>query len=369
MAQSSRASVKLEDRINSSLDQVIESDGAKKGRGVGRGVPKGGGRASTKGQWSTAGPDQRLVKGSGKAQRQEFNVKARENVGMVKKLQFVKQRHEPPAWGKTTKGTGKWSGKDNTRLRHLQIPSTGKGKGKASKGFQGQVAGYDGWAEPRRGSGRQGGAFRPRPRLKTQLLKMLWKGARALNIKHMGSRRDTGTLVVRSSSRGKGSTGKRDTWRGLRQLETKGPHSGKAAQDAGRALALARSGSRKGAGKQGKNRSSWTEAGNWDEEYESSDRNHWKRQAERGNEWAKASSKGKRRDGDAEKEANNHRSEHELSLEDRQLMKKITIVAQLDRTPEPSPAMRSFAAGNRSRNFTFERAGSLSSRIGANFGR
>ena len=72
----------------------------------------------------------------------------------------VKQRHDPPAWGKTTKGTGKWKGKGNTRSRHLQMASTGKGK--ASKGFQGQVAGYDGWAEPRHSSGRQGGAPRNR---------------------------------------------------------------------------------------------------------------------------------------------------------------------------------------------------------------
>merc|ERR1712070_376484 len=52
-----------------------------------------------------------------------------------------------------------------------------------------------------------------------------------------------------------------------------------------------------------------------------------------------------------------------LSADDRRMMKKITIVAQLDKVPKPPPAMRGSAAGEGrpSRG----QGGSLSSRFGA----
>jgi len=56
-----------------------------------------------------------------------------------------------------------------------------------------------------------------------------------------------------------------------------------------------------------------------------------------------------------------------LSADDRRMMKKITIVAQLDKVPKPPPAMRGAAVseGRSSRG----QGGSLSSRFGANFDR
>merc|ERR1711865_1322277 len=59
-------------------------------------------------------------------------------------------------------------------------------------------------------------------------------------------------------------------------------------------------------------------------------------------------------------------SEESLSAEDKVLMKKITIGAQLNKVPEPTPAMKGFAMGNRS-SASNERPGSLSRRFGANF--
>lgn len=65
----------------------------------------------------------------------------------------------------------------------------------------------------------------------------------------------------------------------------------------------------------------------------------------------------------------------DLSAEDRKMMKKITIVAQLDKVPMPPAAMQGLSspAGGRSvessRGFASERGGSLSSRFGANYER
>jgi len=58
----------------------------------------------------------------------------------------------------------------------------------------------------------------------------------------------------------------------------------------------------------------------------------------------------------------------QLSAEDRRMMKKITIVAQLDKVPKPHPAMHNIsnkAGGRRSSGD----GGSLSNRFAANFGR
>lgn len=57
----------------------------------------------------------------------------------------------------------------------------------------------------------------------------------------------------------------------------------------------------------------------------------------------------------------------QLSAEDRRMMKKITIVAQLDKVPKPHPAMLGMSNG-RGRRSSGD-SGSLSSRFAANFGR
>lgn len=56
-----------------------------------------------------------------------------------------------------------------------------------------------------------------------------------------------------------------------------------------------------------------------------------------------------------------------LSADDRRMMKKITIVAQLDKVPKPPPAMRGAAVGEG--RSSRGQGGSLSSRFGANFDR
>ncbi|CAE8606783.1 unnamed protein product, partial [Polarella glacialis] len=56
-----------------------------------------------------------------------------------------------------------------------------------------------------------------------------------------------------------------------------------------------------------------------------------------------------------------------LTSEDKRLMKKITIVAQLDKVPKPHPAMQGMSLG-RSGGGRGRDGGSLSSRFSANYG-
>lgn len=57
----------------------------------------------------------------------------------------------------------------------------------------------------------------------------------------------------------------------------------------------------------------------------------------------------------------------DLSAEDRKHMKKMTVVAQHDKVPNPGPAlMKGFASGQGRRK---RGEGSLGSRVGANFNR
>jgi hypothetical protein len=58
-----------------------------------------------------------------------------------------------------------------------------------------------------------------------------------------------------------------------------------------------------------------------------------------------------------------------LSMEDKQMMKKITVVAQLGKVPNPIPAMEANGANGANGNRKREGRGSLSSRFGANFNR
>uniref|UniRef100_A0A7S1WB13 Uncharacterized protein n=1 Tax=Alexandrium catenella TaxID=2925 RepID=A0A7S1WB13_ALECA len=59
-----------------------------------------------------------------------------------------------------------------------------------------------------------------------------------------------------------------------------------------------------------------------------------------------------------------------LSNEDRKMMKKITIVAQLDKVPKPPPAMQGLALNKGGKRSSSPRdSGALSSRFGANFDR
>lgn len=58
----------------------------------------------------------------------------------------------------------------------------------------------------------------------------------------------------------------------------------------------------------------------------------------------------------------------QLSAEDRRMMKKITIVAQLDKVPKPHPAMHNMSSKGGGRRSSGD-GGSLSSRFAANFGR
>jgi len=78
--------------------------------------------------------------------------------------------------------------------------------------------------------------------------------------------------------------------------------------------------------------------------------------------WGKGTGKGREREERHERRGDGD-AVGRLSADDERMMKKITIVAQLDKVPKPTSAMQGFSMGSRNRS---ERGGSLSRRFGAN---
>lgn len=138
----------------------------------------------------------------------------------------------------------------------------------------------------------------------------------------------------------------------------RGKSSGaQAIADADYGKGYSKGGSAKGSSKgKGSKRSGFKGGGNWDQDFDGYDR------------WADNSSYGKSGKGNSggggyveEKSATD-----QLTAEDKRMMKKITIVAQLDKVPKPHPAMQGMTPGKNSRRRS---EGSLSSRFAANYRR
>lgn len=308
------AEVKLEDKINTTLSQVIQTDWSGKGRGGtamkkmkgrGRGTAKGRGRVL---KWkSTEAKGRGRSKGKGKGG------------GSVKKTMFQKVK----TW-KTSAGGAKGKGKGPLKVRRT---SKGKGRGKwnenagkgSSKGRRSSKGnGRGNWSE---------NESRPAPRRGLKL----WEGAQAMKGKGRGQRQGKSKGKGRPDGNRKGQGKGKDRFRTSdgflvqrngRFMKRQGRSKG-GAKGGARALVIATGGMKRG----------------------------------RTSEYRKGSSKG-----GSERRNRNWGGDGDTSLsaEDRKMMKKITIVAQLDKVPKPSPAMQGL---NMSRGRRGERAGSLSRRF------
>jgi len=320
----------LEDKINTSLDKVIASDwqgarpssgkGTKKVKGRGRGKVKGAGRGVVQKKWSKGsgkGAGARQIQGAGKGNG-KGKVKVRRlgaGGGLVRKTKFAKARRSSPVWEQPQqKGKGKGKGKRSWGT--VQRGAKGKGKGK-----QRNQGGRE-WSENLSRQPRAGGFARRSNKGKG-------KG------KGKARYQDEGRMQMRPrKGQGKGKGKSRNQQQQQEQYRTsdgfrvrreggimkqrrpiaKGKGS---AKGGGRAFALATQGFKGGGGERSNQ--------------------GWGRGAEAGNS--------------------------RLSRDDEKIMKKITIVAQLDKVPKPSPAMQGLTMGSRSGGGRNERGGSLSRRF------
>eukprot|EP00930_Biecheleria_cincta_P036537 TRINITY_DN25041_c0_g1_i1.p1 TRINITY_DN25041_c0_g1~~TRINITY_DN25041_c0_g1_i1.p1 ORF type:complete len:295 (-),score=58.62 TRINITY_DN25041_c0_g1_i1:27-911(-) len=156
--------------------------------------------------------------------------------------------------------------------------------------------------------------------------------------------------TARRKGAGKGPFGKRS-----------GKNSGaQAIADADYGKGYSKNGSAKGFSKgKGNKRSGFKGAGSWDEDFDRYDR--WAD----GNSFGKSGKSGKGYSGGGGY-VEEQKATDQLTAEDKRMMKKITIVAQLDKVPKPHPAMQGLASGKNSRRRS---EGSLSSRFAANYTR
>lgn len=264
--------------------------------------------------------------------------------GLVKKSLFTKKLRALPDYDsreplRSGKGAAKGKRKGSKGLR------------KGSKGM-GKLSGQNGGkGKGSQKGGQKGGKGSLRPGFS------LWRGASSVKRKGKGKGKGEGkqrkgsgkgTMTVWRKGKGKGGPGRsKGKGRGkvsrVRRdggIQKKGSMNGnsqgrqprnggsiKGAKGMGRALAIAASSSAKGSSK---------------------------------GAWSPRQREDVRGRGDVEY------AEDRLSSEDKKMMKKITIVAQLDKVPKPSPAMQGLNLAN-SRSSSIERAGSLSRRFGANW--
>ncbi|CAJ1360698.1 unnamed protein product [Effrenium voratum] len=292
------------DRVEMALDQVIEKDwkpGKAKGATKGAKGPKSKGAAK-----GAKGRDKGKGQGRGLVRRNPVMNKARRQ-------------------GKGEGRTMKWVPKGQAqaaRAEREQRPAKGKGRGQARKGA---------------GRGGGGGGVAGRPRL--------WRGAQSANSEWRSGKGGKG------KSKGKGKGFGWDPRRVNRLCDTfqtmrKGQSKGKATKSkgGGKGQALAVFGGGKSYGKSKGN--SWSGAGNWGSSERQERRDSWDGYSG-GGSWGSEMPAAER-----------------LSAEDKRMMKKITIVAQLDKVPKPHPAMQHLR-GRRSSGET----GALSSRFAANYRR
>lgn len=311
-----------------SLDQVIKKDwsspGAKKA------PSKAGGKSGGKGS-----------AGRGKARGR--------GLGIRRNPALEKARRVPAAGGK---------GKGAGRMRWVPKGSVPPPPTRASKS-QGRGWGSKGGGKGK-SEGRKGGQKGQKGR-KGQVQR-LWRGAGAARAPPTNAERRAG----KGAGKGAGKTGGKQLARAqwdprrvnranvIAKRSQKGKGKVSSWKGGGKALAISNGAGRSySKGKGGKKGQGYGGGGSWGQERGDA-RDSWSSfESPRGG--------GKGRGDD-------RRASEELTAEDRRMMKKITIVAQLDKVPRPHPAMQGLVRGSGKRSGGGD-TGSLGSRFAANFSR
>jgi len=321
----------LEDKINTTLDQVISAEwkpkprsglgGSLKKKSRGTGVVKGQGRQIRRSKGGGKGRNA----GGGKGKDSSISRGAK---GLVKKTVFSKKRGRTVAsrmplraW---SKGAGKGTVKGKSKGKRRQATKgKGKGKGKwsASDFDEPRISSQRLWRGARskgKGKGKGKDAWKGKGQDRSE--KWKGKGKGRLKGKGKGKGKSRGTYQSSDGYAVRRSIGKRQP--GMRAGNFEASKS--KGKGMSRAFALATGG---GLGRRGT--------------------------------WGKGSGKGRDRDERPERRSDGDGGR--LSADDERMMKKITIVAQLDKVPKPTSAMQGFSMGGRNRS---ERGGSLSRRFG-----
>lgn len=336
----------------------------KKGKGKGaQRLSKGGSKGSSKGKGRKMSISKGSAKGSGKQGREKGSSKGNTkgswkdtSTGSTKGSMKRKAKGSAKgAYNGSTKGSNKGAYADDSngkRVNGMNLwwgVSSIKGRGKLSRKGDGKGM------VKRKGKGKGKG-------------KGMGKGKRE------GKASGRGLGGGRGVGRGKGPTtpmGESMRVRRLGGILKKGRGAGKGTKGRGKGLALATISKSLGKGSNFKGSSRGTQA--------IMDGDAYEEPAEYEQRKGKSKGKGKGR-------ADNKRSQNwvvagdamdaaepldnPLTAEDRQMMKKITIVAQLDKVPNPPAVMQGIHMGKSSKRASNgSDEGSLSSRFGANFGR
>lgn len=326
----------LEDKIATTLDQVITSDWTgqgrgggsdkkvkrvSKGRGKGRRIVKGVARGFRALRSDSKGQGKRLLPRKAKGRGKEQAGKSRVGGGLVKKSMFKKERRMVPVWRTTGKDRPKGSGKGSSKGPRRALRGKGRGKWSEEQSGTYRAGALKLWQGARSSKGKSKGKGKQR--------QQEWpaQGGEQWQRRGFGSRKGKG----KGKRSGKGQSRTPDIMRvrrdgGIQKRQGKGG-TGKGAMGGARALAIATGGNLRGWGK---------------------------------SQRAKASGgKGQ------ERRRGNPLSDSRMAPDEHAMMKKIVVVAQLDKVPKPTPAMQGFSMDRRggSRGSS-ERAGSLSRRFG-----
>jgi len=331
------------DRMEMSLDQVIKKDWKPQGNSKGRGRGSKEGNSKGRGRGSKGG------RGIVRDARVPAKVK-RGTKGQKGGARGAKGRGMPKGRGKAAR-TGRGAGERQTSsgrggsvrqpqqtLRNLWRGARAPARSKAP-----QANGVKAWvrrSSPGSTTARGKGRVTPPQR-------NLKKVNRAGGIQKRG--RAMGSFskgVTRRKGAGKGAYGKGTGAQAI------------ANADYGKGYSKSGSGSSKGKG--GGKRSGYKGGGSWDQ---GSKKGGNKGGSGWDQDFADGGSKGKNGKGGYVEE---QKATDQLTAEDKRMMKKITIVAQLDKVPKPHPAMQGMAPGKNSRRRS---EGSLSSRFAANYRR
>jgi len=322
------------------LSEVIEKDwtpGPKKAAPATGARAKSGGKAGGK-----------AARGRGKARGRGLGIRRNPALEKVRRA---------PAKGK---GRLRWVPKGSVQANESNAGGKAGGKmgGKARGKAGGRGRASEGWGSKGGGKaaqGRKGGFSEPRGPVRR-----LWRGAKAAETnadrraaKGGGKQRqwdprrvNRAGMISKRSQKGKG---KASSWKG-----------------GGKALAISNGsgygkgkgnskGNNKGSSKGSSKGKGYGGGGSWGQERDDRDR----RDSWSSFEPAKGGGRGRGED---------WRAADHLTAEDKRMMKKITIVAQLDKVPRPHPAMQGMVRSNGKRSGGGD-TGALSSRFAANFTR
>jgi len=323
------------DRIGMSLDDVIKKDwGPGKSSGRGRGGKGGKGIVRDGGVPAKARKGAKSQKGGGRGAKGDSAPKGRGKAGR-------KGRGAGEA-GRKGRGAGERQasgGRGSDAVRQPQRKLRNLWRGARAPAARSKVQAIKAWVRGSPGSTKargKGRAATPQRDLK--------KVNRAGGIQKRG--RIMGSFfkgTARRKGGGKAAFGKSSGAQGI--------------ADANYGKGYSKSGSAKGSSKgKGSKRSGFKGGGSWDQDFDRYDR------------WADNSSHGKSGKGNSGGGGyvEEQKATDQLTAEDKRMMKKITIVAQLDKVPKPHPAMQGMTPGKNARRRS---EGSLSSRFAANYRR